>query len=87
MRGLRNTPSLSPRRHGIDSAPSDGSNASEEWISGGYRRRTSDGSSALSMRDDRKSHVGTLDTALDRADAMGWIIVTMENDWKAVFPD
>ena len=39
------------------------------------------------MRDDRKSHVGTLDLALDRADTMGWIIVTMENDWKTVFPD
>jgi hypothetical protein len=36
---------------------------------------------------DRKSHAGTLDTAPDRADAMGWIIVSMENDWKTVFPD
>ncbi len=36
---------------------------------------------------DRKSHVGTLDTALDRADAMGWIIVSMKNDWKTVFTD
>jgi hypothetical protein len=31
-------------------------------------------------------HYG-LDTAVDRADAMGWIIVSMENDWKTVFPD
>ncbi len=36
---------------------------------------------------DRKSHVGTLDTALDRADAMGWIIVDMKNDWTSVFPE
>jgi phosphoserine phosphatase len=36
---------------------------------------------------DRKSHVGTLDKALDRADAMGWIIVDMKKDWKTVFPD
>jgi phosphoserine phosphatase len=36
---------------------------------------------------DRKSHVGTLDTALDQADANGWIIVSMKNDWKTVFPD
>ena len=36
---------------------------------------------------DRKSHVGTLASALDRADAMGWIIVDMKKDWKSVFPD
>jgi phosphoglycolate phosphatase-like HAD superfamily hydrolase len=36
---------------------------------------------------DRKSHVGTLDKALDQADANGWIIVSMKNDWKTVFPD
>jgi len=35
---------------------------------------------------DRKSHVGTLDKALDRADAMRWIIVDMKRDWKRVFP-
>jgi phosphoglycolate phosphatase-like HAD superfamily hydrolase len=35
---------------------------------------------------DRKSHVGTLDNALDLADAMGWIIVDMKKDWKKVFP-
>jgi hypothetical protein len=34
---------------------------------------------------DRKSHVGTLDKALDRADAMGWIIVDIKNDWKRIF--
>ena len=35
---------------------------------------------------DRKSHVGKLDKALDRADANGWIIVDMKKDWKKVFP-
>ena len=35
---------------------------------------------------DRKSHVGTLDKALDRADANGWIIVDMKKDWKGIFP-
>jgi phosphoserine phosphatase len=35
---------------------------------------------------DRKSHVGTLDKALDRAAAEGWIIVDMKKDWKKVFP-
>jgi len=35
---------------------------------------------------DRKSHVGTLDKALDQANANGWIIVDMKKDWKEVFP-
>ena len=35
---------------------------------------------------DRKSHVGKLDKALDQADAKGWIIVDMKNDWRRVFP-
>ncbi len=35
---------------------------------------------------DRKSHVGTLDKALDQAAAKGWIIVDMKQDWKQIFP-
>ena len=35
---------------------------------------------------DRKSHVGTLDKVLDQADAKGWVIVDMKDDWKQVFP-
>jgi phosphoserine phosphatase len=35
---------------------------------------------------DRKSHVGTLDKALDQADSKGWVIVDMKEDWKTVFP-
>jgi phosphoglycolate phosphatase-like HAD superfamily hydrolase len=35
---------------------------------------------------DRKSHVGTLDKALDQANANGWIIVDMKRDWNRVFP-
>jgi len=34
---------------------------------------------------DRKNHVGTLDKALDQADANGWVIVDMKKDWKSVF--
>jgi phosphoserine phosphatase len=34
---------------------------------------------------DRKSHVGTLDKALDQAEANGWIIVDMKKDWKRIF--
>ncbi len=36
---------------------------------------------------DRKSHVGTLDKALDQADANDWIIVDMKKDWNQIFPD
>jgi hypothetical protein len=36
---------------------------------------------------DRKSHVGTLDKALDQAAANGWVIVDMKTDWKKVFPE
>jgi phosphoglycolate phosphatase-like HAD superfamily hydrolase len=34
---------------------------------------------------DRKSHVGTLDEALDKAQASGWTVVDMQQDWKRVF--
>jgi phosphoglycolate phosphatase-like HAD superfamily hydrolase len=35
---------------------------------------------------DRNSHVGKLDKALDEANARGWTVVDMKNDWKVVFP-
>jgi hypothetical protein len=35
----------------------------------------------------RKSHVGTLDKALDQADANDWIIVSMKDDWNTIFPE
>jgi len=35
---------------------------------------------------DRASRIGRLDKALDEADAKGWIVVTMKDDWKAIFP-
>ena len=35
---------------------------------------------------DRDSHVGTLDKVLDMAADNDWIIVSMKNDWKEVFP-
>jgi hypothetical protein len=34
---------------------------------------------------DRNSSVGKLDKALDAAEAEGWTIVDMKNDWKRVF--
>jgi hypothetical protein len=35
---------------------------------------------------DRESHIGRLDRGLDEADARGWIVVSMKDDWKRVFP-
>jgi hypothetical protein len=35
---------------------------------------------------DRKSHVGTLDKALDQAAANDWVIVDMKKDWGTIFP-
>jgi hypothetical protein len=35
---------------------------------------------------DRKSSIGHLDKALDEAEAKGWTVVDMKNDWKTIFP-
>jgi phosphoglycolate phosphatase-like HAD superfamily hydrolase len=35
---------------------------------------------------DRDSHVGRLDKALDEAKSRGWIVVSMKDDWKTIFP-
>ncbi len=35
---------------------------------------------------DRESRIGRLDKALDEANAKGWTIVSMKDDWKTIFP-
>jgi hypothetical protein len=35
---------------------------------------------------DRQSHIGKLDRALDEATRKGWLVVSMKDDWKTVFP-
>ena len=35
---------------------------------------------------DRTSSIGRLDKALDTAQAMGWTVVDMKDDWKQIFP-
>jgi phosphoserine phosphatase len=35
---------------------------------------------------DRASSIGRLDKALDEAEAKGWTVVSMKNDWKVIFP-
>ena len=32
------------------------------------------------------SHIGRLDRGLDEADARGWIVIDMKNDWRRIFP-
>lgn len=35
---------------------------------------------------DRQSQVGTLDKALDAAPVNHWVVVSMKDDWKYIFP-
>ena len=35
---------------------------------------------------DRLSPIGKLDKALDEAKAKGWLVASMKDDWKSVFP-
>ena len=35
---------------------------------------------------DRKSHVGRLDRGLDEAGRRGWLLVSMKNDWRTIYP-
>jgi phosphoglycolate phosphatase-like HAD superfamily hydrolase len=35
---------------------------------------------------DRTSHIGQLDKARDEAQAKGWTVVNMKDDWKTIFP-
>jgi hypothetical protein len=35
---------------------------------------------------DRTSSIGRLDKALDEAEAKGWTVVSMKDDWKRIFP-
>jgi hypothetical protein len=35
---------------------------------------------------DRESHIGRLDRGLDEAETRGWIVVSMKDDWRRIFP-
>jgi phosphoglycolate phosphatase-like HAD superfamily hydrolase len=35
---------------------------------------------------DRKSHIGRLDRGLDEAGTRGWVVVSMMDDWRAIYP-
>jgi hypothetical protein len=36
---------------------------------------------------DRNSSIGRLDKGLDQAQAHGWAVVSMKDDWKTIFPE
>jgi len=36
---------------------------------------------------DRASHIGRLDRGLDEAEARGWVVVSMQNDWRRVWSE
>lgn len=69
---------------------SDGDQQMLEWTTAGPGARFAllvhhtDGEREVAY--DRKSHIGKLDKALDEAKAKGWTVVSMKDDWKAVFP-
>ncbi len=70
---------------------SDGDLAMAQWSSAGAGKRlvilvhhTDD---TREFAYDRESAVGRLDRALDEAQAKGWTIVDMADDWKTVWPE
>ena len=69
---------------------SDGDQQMLEWTAAGKGPRLmvlihhTDGDREYAY--DRNSMVGTLDHALEEANARGWTVVDMKQDWKAIFP-
>jgi phosphoglycolate phosphatase-like HAD superfamily hydrolase len=35
---------------------------------------------------DRESHIGRLDRGLDEAESRGWVVISMKDDWRTIFP-
>jgi len=69
---------------------SDGDQQMLEWTAAGSGARLmlivhhTDGEREFAY--DRQSRVGTLDKALDEAKARNWVVVSMKDDWKTIFP-
>ena len=36
---------------------------------------------------DREGHIGALNQGLDEAEARGWVVVSMKDDWQTIFPE
>lgn len=69
---------------------SDGDFQMLEWTTSGQGRRLGmivhHDDAAREFAYDRDSKVGHLDKALDAAAKRGWVVISMKNDWKQVFP-
>ena len=69
---------------------SDGDQQMLEWTMGGSGARfvfiVHHDDAEREWAYDRKSDVGRLDKAWDEAVAKGWIVVSMKDDWKTIFP-
>jgi phosphoglycolate phosphatase-like HAD superfamily hydrolase len=69
---------------------SDGDQQMLEWTAGGGGTRfmglVHHTDAEREWAYDRKSHIGTLDKAWDEANAKGWTVVSMKDDWKTIFP-
>jgi len=69
---------------------SDGDEAMLQWTAAGKGPRLAvlvhhtDGAREVAY--DRDSKIGKLDKALDEANAKGWVVVSMKDDWKTIFP-
>ncbi len=68
---------------------SDGDLQMLEWVAAGTGRRlmllVHHTDAVREYAYDRKSSVGTLDKALDEANAKSWTVVDMKRDWKTIF--
>lgn len=69
---------------------SDGDQQMLEWTAAGKGARFAlivhHDDSVREWAYDRKSHIGTLNTAWDMAVAKGWTVVSMKDDWRRIFP-
>jgi phosphoglycolate phosphatase-like HAD superfamily hydrolase len=69
---------------------SDGDQQMLEWTMGGSGARFAllvhHDDAEREWAYDRRSDVGRLDKALDEANAKGWTVVSMKNDWATIFP-
>jgi phosphoglycolate phosphatase-like HAD superfamily hydrolase len=70
---------------------SDGDFAMLEWTTAGGGPRFgmlihhTDGEREFAY--DREGHIGVLNQGLDEADAHGWLVVSMKDDWRTIFPE
>jgi phosphoglycolate phosphatase-like HAD superfamily hydrolase len=79
------------RRPVFAAGNSDGDFEMLEWVTGGPGQRfgllVHHDDAQREWAYDRKSHVGQLDRGLDQAARRGWTVVSMKDDWRAIYPE